>query len=191
VQVPNLAFIRNIPLIGDRLYEAFNQIQIQSQATEAQTNTNPTAEPAAPPPINAVQVTTGPGGEFQIAISDSNQISRGINYFAEHADNPWFQNPHVIDMGQSRNHSTYLGAQSLYWRAYSSYSGSPPSAPAYHGSAAVPLPVTGGVPGTRAPSQGSGTGAPGQGLQGPGPVQSRTANSGFDWTAQGSTKSQS
>lgn len=183
--LPNLAFVRKLPVIGSRLYEIFSAIQNQSQITEQQTNANPSGQPAPPPAINSVHVSTGPGGEFQIAIGDSGQVSRGVNYWVEHADNPQFGNPHVIDMGQSRNHSVYLGKQTLYWRAYSSYASSPASPAAYHGSQAQPVAVTGGSPGVRAQSQGAGTGAPGQGLQGPGPVPQRTASAGFDWTAQG------
>jgi hypothetical protein len=188
VTIKNLNFIRAIPGIGARLYEALQSIQQQATATEQQTNANGSSQPQAPPAINGVHVSTGPGGEFQVAITDNNQISRGVKYFAEHDTSPNFTNPHVIDMGTSRNHSTYLGSQALYWRAYSSYQSSPPSAPAYHGGAAQPLAVTGGVIGTRAPSMGSGTGAPRQGLSGPGPVAQRNSKSGFNWTAQSLSK---
>lgn len=186
--LPNLPYIRRIPIIGARLYEALNAVQTQSQATEQQTNANPSGQPAPPPAINGVHVSTGPGGEFQIAITDNGQVARGVNYWVEHADDPSFTNPHVIDLGQSRNHSVYLGSQSLYWRAYSSYIASGASPAAYHGDAAQPLPVTGGVVGARAPSMGAGTGAPAQGLHGPGPVPMRSADAGFNWTAQGNAK---
>lgn len=199
MNLPNFSWLRSLKLtdsegksingsenIGARLYEQFNAVQSQSGATEQQSNTNPTGQPQAPPAINGVHVSTGPGGEFQIAITDNGQINRGINYWAEHDSDPNFSNPHHIDMGQSRNASVYMGSQTLYWRAYSSYDSSPSSPAAYHGSASQPIPVTGGIPGLRSQSQGAGTGAPGQGLHGPGPVQTRTADSGFDWTAQGS-----
>ena len=186
--ISQLAFIRTIPVIGSRLYDSLKSVQDQVSNLETQTNTNAQAQPTAPPAINGVHVSTGPGGEFQIAITDQNQISRGINYWAEHDSDPNFSNPHIIDMGQSRNHSVYLGAQALHWRAYSSYPASPSSPAQYHGSAAQPLPVMGGVPGPRAQSQGAGTGAPAQGLHGPGPVPQRAATSGFNWTAQGPPK---
>lgn len=184
--VQQLAWIRTIPVLGSRLYDALKSVQDQVTNIETQTNTSAQSQPQAPPPINSLHVSTGPGGEFQIAISDSNQISRGINYWAEHDSDPNFSNPHIIDMGQSRNHSVYLGVQTLHWRAYSSYPSSPSSPAAYHGSAAQPLPVTGAIPGPRAQSQGAGTGAPSQGLHGPGPVPQRSPTAGFDWTAQGS-----
>lgn len=180
--VKNLASIK--AQFGARLYEALQSIQDQSVTMQQQTNSNATGEPAPPPPIAGVHVSTGPGGEFQVAISDPGQISRGINYFAEHADNPQFTNSHIVDMGQSRNLSAHMGSQSLYWLAYSSYSGSRPSQAAYHGSQSAPVPVKGGVAGVRSQSQGSGTGAPGQGLVGPGPVQQRNITAGFDWKAR-------
>lgn len=182
--IKQLAWIRTIPFLGGRLHDAFKSIQNGMTAFEQQANLSATTQPKAPPALNGFKVTPGPGGEFQISISDNGQISRGIHYWAEHDTTPAFANPHIIDIGQTRNHSVYLGSQTLYWRGYSSYASSPPSAPVYHGSAAVPLPVTGGTPGARSASQGSGTGAPGQGLSGPGPVPARTGNSGFNWTAQ-------
>lgn len=185
MNIPNLKFIRGIPQIGARLYEALLAVQNQATSTEAQANTNSNGQPAPPPAINGLHVSTGPGGEFQIAITDNGQISRGINYWAEHADNPQFNNPHHIDMGQSRNTSVYMGPQKLYWRAYSSYDASGASPAVYHGGAAQPLPVQGGIVGSRASSQGAGTGAPGQGLHGPGPVPVRDSAAGFDWKSQG------
>jgi hypothetical protein len=186
LRLPNLPYIKSKDA---RLYETIKAVQDQAATIQQQTNSNATGPVDPPPAIAGVHVSTGPGGEFQVSITDTGEISRGVNYFAEHADNPHFSNPHVIDMGQSRNLSVHMGSQKLYWRAYSSYSGSMPSAPAYHGSAAAPLAVLGGVPGIRSQSQGSGTGAPGQGLQGPGPVQQRTKASGFDWKARSGTQS--
>ena len=183
--IPNLQFIRSLPGIGSRLYESLKAVQDQTSNIEQQTNSAAQQQPAPPPAIDALQVSTGPGGEFQVAITDNGQISRGIQYFAEHDSDPNFTNPHVIDMGQSRNASVFMGAQTLHWRAYSAYSGSMPSAPAYHGSPTQPIPVTGGIAGPRSQSQGSGTGAPRQGLQGRGPVPQRTPASGYNWTAQG------
>lgn len=179
MKLRNLEYIRSIPVFGARLYESLVDVQNQASATEQQTNSNALGQPTPPPAINNLHVSTGPGGEFQLAITDSNKISRGINYWAEHADNPHFNNPHIIDMGQSRNHSVYLGGQSLYWRAYSSYPSSPTSPAVYHGSQAQPAAVRGGVTGVRSASQGAGTGAPGQGLYGPGPVAQRGVATGF------------
>ena len=91
--ISQLAFIRTIPVIGSRLYDSLKSVQDQVSNLETQTNTNAQAQPTAPPAINGVHVSTGPGGEFQIAITDQNQISRGINYWAEHDSDPNFSKP--------------------------------------------------------------------------------------------------
>lgn len=185
VTIKNLAFIRTLPVIGARLYESLLSVQDGVSNVEQQTNTSSSQQPSPPPAINGLKVNTGPGGEFQAAITDQGNVSRGVNYFIEHADNPQFNNPHIIDNGTSRNWAGHMGNQTLYWRAYSSYGSSPASPAVYHGSQASPAPVTGGVVGSRAPSQGAGTGAPGQGLYGPGPVATRGSQSGFDANSQG------
>lgn len=179
--------IQNLELFRAKdkyLYEALSSIQTQTGQIETQGNFNATGNPPVPPPIGQLVVTTGPSGEFQITIHDSGEFGRGNNYFAEHDTSPAFSNPHVVDMGQSRNHSIYLGNQKLYWRAYSASISGSPSSPAYHGGNATPKAVQGGIPGNRAPSQGSGTGAPGVGLLGPGPVQTRGPKSGYNHKAQ-------
>jgi hypothetical protein len=83
-----------------------------------------------------------------------------------------------VPMHDSRNISIPVGNQARYVRVFSSYSESAPSAPVYHGGAASPKAVNGGGSGPGPaflPSQGSGTGAAGQGLSGPGPVPFRSA----------------
>jgi hypothetical protein len=183
MNVKNLDYIRGLksadfPDLGAKLYEALKSIGDQASNTQSQTNANPSGQPTAPPAINGLKVT-GQNGHFNLAITDNNPIYRGIQYYAEHDTSPNFTNPQVIHLGDARNHNVFLGNQTLYWRAYSSYSSSPPSAPAYHGSGAAPTPVAGGGtiggPAFQA-SQGSGTGSPGQGLAGPGiaPFRSKT-----------------
>lgn len=170
--------------LGRHIFEALRSVQTQATNTESQTNANPNGQPTTPPNINSVKVTTGPAGEFQIAINDTGEISRGINYFAEHATTPAFSDAHAIDMGQSRNYSVNMGSQALHWRAYSAYPGSQPSALVYHGGSPTASMVQGGVIGVRAPSQGTGTAAPGHMGQGPGPVPQRSATCGYNWKAQ-------
>jgi hypothetical protein len=178
----NLDFLRKVevpgvPDFGTKLGEALDSIARQTNTLEQQGNMNANGQPAAPPAIQSVKVT-GQNGHFDISISDPSAIYRGIQYFAEHADNPHFTNSITIPMKDSRNANIFLGNVTRYWRAYSSYASSPPSAPAYHGGAAQPIGVSGGGaiggPAFQA-SQGSGTGAPGVGLSGPGPVPARSA----------------
>lgn len=185
--VRNLDYIRALKvsdekgrtvLDGARLYETISDIIQQHQATTQQGNHNPAGEPLPPPPIDGVNVT-GQNGHFHIQIQHRAEIYRGIQYYAEFADNPGFSSPHTIHMGDSREHTQFLGNGTYYWRAFAAYASSPPSAPAYHGGAGSPQPVSGGGgvggPALLAP-QGSGTGIAGEGLSGPGPVPFRSSD---------------
>jgi hypothetical protein len=173
LKIPNLDYLRSL---DPKLFEAIKAIQDQTSNIEKQGNFNALGPPNAPPAIDRLRVTTGPGGEYQIRITDNGEVSRGINYWAEYDTSPNFTNPHIIDMGQTRNHSVNLGNQQLFWRAYSSYPSSDTSPVVYHGSSTDPLPVLGGVPGKRAASEGAGTGAAGYGMSGPGPIPERSAD---------------
>jgi hypothetical protein len=162
-----------------RLGEAIKGLLDGLMSVASQSNTSPQQPPSAPPPVNGVSVAAR-NGQMTISVTDTNQVYRDIHYYAEHADNPQFQNPQIVHMGHSRNSLPIpIGNQTRYVRVYSSYGLGPPSAPVYHGSQAQPLPVAGG--GADAgpsflPSQGSGTGPTGVGLQGPGvqPFRSTT-----------------
>lgn len=179
--IRNLDFIRNVNQqnineLGPKLAEALLDLLQKVDNSAMQTNSNPNGDPQPPPGINGLKVT-GKNGQFDIAIQDDNDIYRGINYYVEYADNPDFTNPRVIDMGTSRNETRFLGDTELYWRGYSAYPGSAPGEPVYFGGPSSPTKVKGGgqVGGPDfLPSQGSGTGAPGQGLMGPGKVAFRS-----------------
>jgi hypothetical protein len=179
VAVRNLDFIRSMPDIGAKLYETLSDLNAQHQTLAQQVNGSGVSQPAAPASINALTVT-GQNGHFNVAITDNNPVYRDVHYWLEHADNPHFVNAHVVHMGQSRNTNLFLGNVTRYFRAYSSYASSPPSTPAYHGTATgAPLPVSGGgaVGGPNfTQSQSSGTGQPGQLLQGPGTEPFRSQN---------------
>lgn len=186
-QVPNLAYLRNIPVIGGRLYEAFHGTMQAVNAIAAQGNLNPTGQIDPPPAIQGVEATGGNGALHVSIQHTSADVRRGVTYYVEHADNPSFINPQVRNLGDSRSHSEYIGSQTRYVRAYAAYPGSHAGPALYHGGAATPQPVDGGGSSGAAPylpSQGSGTGAPGQGGVGPGPVPIRTDASGFDWRLQ-------
>lgn len=162
--------------LGPKLFQALQSIQTAHNNVEMQTNANSTATPTAPPNIDSLHVSAQ-NGHFQVAITDNNEIYRGAGYFVEHADNPNFTNSHIVPIGPSRNTNIFLGNTTRYFRAYSAYGTSGPSKPVYHGGA-TPVAVSGGgtVGGPSfQPSQGSGTGAAGQGLVGNGPVQFRSA----------------
>jgi hypothetical protein len=185
MQLPNLQFIRSIPVWGPRIYEAFNAVQQQTTRIEKQGNLNATGDPPVPPPPDALNVTNGPSGEYQIAITHNGEFNRGTSFHVQWDTSPHFTNPHNIDLGASRNDSRlYLPGQTAYFRASAASPSGANSAWTYHGSQNNPAPVIGGVRGVRAPGMGSGTGAPGDQSGGPGPIQERNSASGYDWKAQ-------
>ena len=165
------------PEFGVKLRQALLSIQTAHNNVELQTNSNSSGEPQAPPTVNGINVKSQ-NGHFSVSVTDNNQVYRGVSYFLEHADNPHFTNPTIVPMGPARNMHLFLGNVTRYFRAYSSYGTGVASPPVYHGGS-QPLPVAGGgsVGGPALlPSQGSGTGAPGVGLVGFGPVLFRTTS---------------
>jgi len=96
-------------------------------------------------------------GWFDLAITDPATSRPGLFYFAESDVTPAFAAPRVHFLGASRNLYLQLGNQTLYWRAYSQYVGSLPSAPVTFGG--PPIAVAGGGASGPAPlaSGGSGT----------------------------------
>lgn len=168
----NRDFIGAQGLFGIRIREALDDIAAKSAQGFQQVVVTPGGVTDPPPQISGVTVqVTKTAGLFDVAIQDNTPVSRGINYFAEWSLTANFSKPVVIDMGASRNLSIFLGGQTVYWRAYSSYPTSAPSAPVYFGTAASPTAVVGTVVGSATPlaSTGSGT-SPSSGTQG---------NSGF------------
>ncbi len=165
--IRNLEYIRNKDA---RLYEAISDLLAQHNTLAQQVNGNGVASPTPPPAVSGIDVTAQ-NGHFNVQIQDQGNVYRGVKYFVEHADNPHFTNPTVVHLGDSRSWDKFLGNSTRYFRAYSSYASSPAGPAVYHGGAQNPRPVVGGgaIPGPPSqPSQGSGTGAPGEGLVGPG-----------------------
>ena len=167
---------------GAQLAEGFQSVQDELTAIKQQGNFSGSSQPAAPPPIDRFTMSNGPSGEIQFSIQHSGQISRGINYSVELDTSPHFSNPHTYELGQSRNGHVNLPGQTFYGRASAWYSAGVPTPYAYHGSSVSPAAITGGVIGPRSASQGSSTGAPGTGGQGP--VPARTPTCGYNWNAQ-------
>ncbi len=195
MKVPNIEFFQSLKAgetipdgFGARLSQAFKAIVSQSSTTEQQGNSNPQGQPEAPPVPDGLQVSAA-NGHYSVRISDQNPgVKRDVRYWVEYDRSPQFTNPIQKDLGQSRNWDHFFGDDQLYFRAYSSYGSSPAGKPVYHGDEAQPIGVPGGGPvaaGTLLESQGSGTGAPGQGLVGPGPVPVRTEREANLWKGQG------
>src|SRR5215475_998089 len=151
--VAQLAPLKN----GDPyLYETLVKIVSAVNATSQLTGVDPSTPSPAPSPIASLAVHAA-NGWFDLAIVDPANSRPGLFYFAESDFTPGFNSPRVYFMGASRNLYVQLGNQTLYWRAYSQYIGSLPSAPVAFGS--PPTAITGGGAAGPAPlpSQGSGS----------------------------------
>lgn len=130
-----------------------------------QTNATTQGEMTAPPKISELNVTATSSGFHSIQIVD-NEPPQGTVYHIEASSTPNFANPQpVVSNTPYRNSpiSHFVGTAGLYYRAYSSFLGGPPSPPVYFGSQAAPTLVQAAgasvTPGpTPLPSTGSGSG---------------------------------
>ena len=137
------------------LYETLVKIVASVNATSQRAGVDPSTPAPAPSPIASVSVQAS-NGWFDISINDPSGARPGLFYFAESDTTPAFGAPRVYFMGASRNMYVQLGNQTLYWRAYSQYIGSLPSAPVSFG--APPIAVAGGGASGPAPLPSSGSG---------------------------------
>jgi hypothetical protein len=137
------------------LYETLVKIVASVNATGQRAGVDPSTPAPAPTPIASISVQAS-NGWFDISITDPSDARPGLFYFAESDTTPAFGAPRVYFMGASRNLYTQLGNQTLYWRAYSQYVGSLPSAPVTFGAPAIA--VTGGGSSGPAPQPSSGSG---------------------------------
>ena len=172
--IPNLPYIRSIPVFGSRLAETLQAVVKQIANVGQQTNATPQAQETPPPPqINGLRVTAG-GGVAHVQIIDNNPIYRGTTYHVQYSTRPGFDDGPVNHfMGPSRDVRIPVGNQPLYYRAFSDTPTSGASAPVYHGGAQpVPIAATGSTQPPIPSGQGSGTGFPGQ-ISGHGPIPFR------------------
>ena len=175
--VRNLAWLRGLngktlPAdFGARMFELVKDHIDAISNIEGQTNSNGGGYPSAPPAPDALNVAAQ-NGIFHVSIQHNTQsLYRGVNYHLEYSADPNFADGGFpVDLGAAREHRGFYGNLNLYWRAAASYGISPPSHWVYYGGATPKAVSGGGVSGPDLPSQsqGSGTGARGQGLQGPG-----------------------
>lgn len=149
--------------IDQRLYEALVQLEEGINTLGVSVGASPRGNFPAPPPVNQVSVTAS-NGLANVQITDFSPIknpgnARVISYFVEAATDPAFTNiVHSEHMGPFRNKNIYLGNQTLYFRAYSQFHGSPPSRPVVFGGITPTAVTTGGsAPPTQQTYQGSGT----------------------------------
>lgn len=142
------------------LYETLVKIVSAVNAASQNAGVDPATPSPAPAPIASVTVQAA-NGWFDLAIADPSPSRPGLFYFAESDVTPGFNAPRVYFLGASRNLYVQLGNQTLYWRAYSQYVGSPPSAPVTFGT--PPAAVVGGGASGPAPLRSSGSGTPANG----------------------------
>src|ERR1700676_1193838 len=138
------------------LYETLTRIVSAVNATSQRAGVDPSVPAPAPSPIASLSVQAE-NGWFDVAIADPSDARPGLFYFAESDVTPAFSAPRVYFLGASRNLYVQLGNQTLYWRAYSQYIGSLPSAPVTFG--APPTPGAGGGAAGPAPLPSTGSGA--------------------------------
>ena len=171
----NLDWLRGLkewtPEAGARFHEMITDMLKNDSILEQQTNSNISGVPAPPPRLQSVTVTpTGVG--HHISINHGADFYRGVYYHVESSDNAHFSNPFPAYSGPAREIDLATGSQKLFFRAFASYQNSNNTSTVFHGGA-TPLPVAGGTAVPRGTSQGSGTGRPGEGISGFGPVQYR------------------
>lgn len=157
ITLPHMDWVRTK---DPRHYEQMKAVEDALNNMAAQTNASPVGSTAAPQSISALTVKVPQAGLFDFQIQDNSPVNRGIEYFIEYSTSPSFSAARVIHVGATRNHQEFLGAQTLYFRAYSQYQPSGPSSPVYFGSQTNPTAVNGGVIAATAvplPSTGSGT----------------------------------
>ena len=160
----SLPQLKHVEASDPRLADSLRRIVDAVNALGVGTGVDPAGATESLTPISSLNVIAA-NGIFDIALTDNSPITRGISYFVESDVTPGFNQPHVYSLGPSRNLRVALGNLTLYWRAYSQYLGSAPSAPVAFG--APPSAVIGGGSAGPAlqPSSGSGTAA-GTGQQG-------------------------
>jgi hypothetical protein len=143
------------------LYETLTKIVASVNATSQRAGVDPSTPAPAPAPVASMTVQAS-NGWFDISVADPSDARPGLFYFAESDTTPAFSAPRVYFMGASRNLYVQLGNQTLYWRAFSQYIGSLPSAPVTFGS--PPTAVAGGGSSGPAPLPSSGSGVLPNGL---------------------------
>lgn len=175
----NLDWLRSLKIedlpkdFGPRMFELVKDLNRNDEMLEQQTNSNLSGIPQPPPPLQAVTVTPTSVGHH-VSINHGAEFYRGAYYHVESADNPHFTNPFPAYSGPAREIDLATGSQKLYFQAFASYQNSDNTGTVFHGGA-TPQPVTGGIATARGISQGSGTGSPGSGRSGFGPIPYRGA----------------
>ena len=165
ISMLNIPQLAQVKARDPYVYESLQQVVSAINSLGRAAGVDPSGSIAQPAPIGGISVVAA-DGIFDIAITDNSAVHRGIYYFAEADTSPNFTAPRVYFMGSRAILRVALGNLTLYWRGYSQYIGSTPSAPVTFGS--PPTAVAGG--GSAGPalqaSSGSGTATGQQGGSG-------------------------
>lgn len=116
-----------------RLLEIVRKLEAGVNNVAVQTNAAPVGVPEPPPQVSAVNVQVLAPGIHQVNAVDNAPVRRGITYHFEMSTTPNFQTGTFVlaTSGPSRTAIVPTGAGPLFWRAYSQYMTSDPSAPTY------------------------------------------------------------
>lgn len=163
---PNVQAIRQMPMWGKYLFDAFRNIQKQLGNISIQGNAALNASQNLPPSaLNSIHVDGG-AGIYHVYLTDNNtNLYRGAEHTAYYSETPGFESYHPVHMGPARDIRVNLGLPGpLYWAAHHSYGPSSPSSPLIYFGGSIPTPVSGS--GSSAPvlksGNGSGTNYPNQ-----------------------------
>jgi len=138
LRIKHIDFIR---VTNPKIAEALDSVKQAIDNIALKTNVDSLGNQIAAPPIIGMLSVTAAGGVFDAVITDAGTISKDIIYFLEYSVNANFTQPHVIQLNSSRTWRGFLGSGTLFWRGYSQYRGSLPSAPVNFG---APTGVVGG-----------------------------------------------
>jgi hypothetical protein len=160
-----LAFLKQVPAIGNYLANALQRIQDGVNRLGQHIGADASETMPAPAPIQNLTVKAN-GGLVHAVISDNNPIQKNLHYFVEYDTDPNFSKPHVVHLGVSRSMAPMTlpakddsgNPQTFHFRAYSQYPGALPG-PAINFGGQTPTAVNPGGSGqlTLIPSTGSGT----------------------------------
>jgi len=161
VNVRNSAYIKGLnisqgkgDLQGWKLGEAMDDLASASGNIANQIASNPSGTDVVPPNVAQLKVQHWGAGQIEFQITDNSPVQRAIDYVVEAADNPQFQNSHIVHVSPSRNGTVIRPNGNWWFKAYSQYRfGGPPSSPIV----AAPVTVTGGQNAAIYPTQGAGT----------------------------------
>jgi hypothetical protein len=180
IAIKNLGYIQSIKLEhssgvidGSKIAEALQSVAIPIQNSASYLAQDVSGTPAVPPLISALQAQHCGKGLVDLAITDnSSGLQQAVGYWIEYS-NDGFKTSRPQFIGGARNHLMTLPNGRWQFRAFSQYqtAGSPNTPVAAPGTLLINDSTAGDT--ILFPSQGSGTGRPGEQGTGAGKTVSR------------------